>query len=448
MNTTGPRIGSSLRRTRRALVAVATAALLGSVLAETGPATAAPSAAMATSAKQKVTERPDRQTASRAAVAQGSPVEVAGERSEIATTWANADGSFTTENYAGPVRVAQPDGSWADVDLTLVVANGQVVPRVAAVPFVLSNGGTSALATETLASGVAQADWAGTLPAPVLSGTTATYPEVLPGVDLVVEALRTGLEVRYLIKSRPATPLTLPLSLSLKGLSATRRSDGGLTISDGKGRAVGESGQPVVFDASLVPGTNYPARQTVATTALSAPVPATMDAVSAQTKGGTVTVPTGAAATKSTWTLTPDAAWLADPATVYPVTVDPTIVMSTTLDTYIDQTNPTNSFSSATRLYIGTPTGSGDIKRSFIAFAKPTALSGMYVSDAYLQLFNSYSSTCAASLAPVNVYGLAANFVSTVSWGTRPSNVWTGAIPAGSTNYVHNGPNNACGAAA
>lgn len=98
MNTTGPRIGSSLRRTRRALVAVATAALLGSVLAETGPATAAPSAAMATSAKQKVTERPDRQTASRAAVAQGSPVEVAGERSEIATTWANADGSFTTEN--------------------------------------------------------------------------------------------------------------------------------------------------------------------------------------------------------------------------------------------------------------------------------------------------------------------------------------------------------------
>lgn len=240
--------------------------------------------------------------------------------------------------------------------------------------------------------------------------------------------------------------MALPLSLSLQGLSAARRGDGGLTITDDRGKVVGDSGQPVVFDASVVPGTNYPARQSVAATVLSTPVAAALAAVSAVTRSGRVAVGAGAKGKRSTWTLTPDSAWLSDASTKYPVTVDPSLVMSTTLDTYVDQTNPTNSFSTATRLYIGTPTASGDIKRAYIAFAKPTALAGMFVSDSYLQLYNSYSSI--ASLAPVNVYGLAAAFASTVSWGTRPSNVWTGAIPAGTANYVHNGPNNACGASA
>ncbi|MYW16392.1 hypothetical protein GT039_12465, partial [Streptomyces sp. SID2955] len=34
--------------------------------------------------------------------------------------------------------------------------------------------------------------WKGGLPAPVLDGPRATYPDAVPGADLVVDATRTG----------------------------------------------------------------------------------------------------------------------------------------------------------------------------------------------------------------------------------------------------------------
>ena len=48
-------------------------------------------------------------------------VEVMGARTESVQTFANPDGSFTTEMADGPVRVKQDDGSWKDLDLDLVV---------------------------------------------------------------------------------------------------------------------------------------------------------------------------------------------------------------------------------------------------------------------------------------------------------------------------------------
>jgi hypothetical protein len=46
--------------------------------------------------------------------------------------------------------------------------------------------------------------WRGKLPAPVLSGTIATYVDALPGVDVLVEAVRTGFEYSLRVKDRAA----------------------------------------------------------------------------------------------------------------------------------------------------------------------------------------------------------------------------------------------------
>ncbi|KJY24863.1 hypothetical protein, partial [Streptomyces sp. NRRL S-495] len=50
-----------------------------------------------------------------AAKLRGSRVEVLGTRSETATTWANPDGTLTTDTAAGPVRFRR-GADWVDVD--------------------------------------------------------------------------------------------------------------------------------------------------------------------------------------------------------------------------------------------------------------------------------------------------------------------------------------------
>ncbi|MFD0479756.1 hypothetical protein ACFQ0B_75140 [Nonomuraea thailandensis] len=46
--------------------------------------------------------------------------------------------------------------------------------------------------------------WTGALPKPTLSGDTATYPEVMPGVDLQVTADVDGFSHLLVVKSRAA----------------------------------------------------------------------------------------------------------------------------------------------------------------------------------------------------------------------------------------------------
>ena len=46
--------------------------------------------------------------------------------------------------------------------------------------------------------------WGGRLGTPVLSGTTATYRDVKPGVDLVVDARRSGFEASLVVDSAAA----------------------------------------------------------------------------------------------------------------------------------------------------------------------------------------------------------------------------------------------------
>jgi hypothetical protein len=81
------------------------------------PASAAGSESVgAATTSSVVAERPDAVTAQMAARAQGSRVEVAGERSESRRVWANPDGSFTAEVYAGPNWVQDAQGRWTEID--------------------------------------------------------------------------------------------------------------------------------------------------------------------------------------------------------------------------------------------------------------------------------------------------------------------------------------------
>ena len=106
----------------RVSVVVVSASLVVTVAGEADAVTSASRVAVSAKAATAapVSKAVDVVSARIAARSQKSRVEVSGAETESSRTFANPDGSLTVESSAGPVRVKQADGSWADVDLGLV----------------------------------------------------------------------------------------------------------------------------------------------------------------------------------------------------------------------------------------------------------------------------------------------------------------------------------------
>jgi Concanavalin A-like lectin/glucanases superfamily len=259
----------------------------------------------------------------------GKQVEVLGQRGENRQVYANPNGTMTALTYQQPVQVNQ-DGKWVPVDATLVHhADGTVGPKAALTNLRLSGGGDGLFASVERAGRRYALRWPGTLPAPVLSGTSATYPDVLPDVDLVVHASVTGFTHVLMVKTREAarSPQVrqIRFGLDLQLLRIERSTAGGLRMVDaGSGGGVFDTPAARMWDAS------------------------------GSVQGGDVTMgtPDGARVAKvaigvaaDALTLTPDAAMLDDPSTVYPVYVDP-FTASTTNESWamVDSGYPSEEY--------------------------------------------------------------------------------------------------------
>jgi RHS repeat-associated protein len=425
-----------------ALVAVA---LTGAVALTAEPASAAVPQASATTATTQapvVKSRPDVKTAVLAARTQGAAVTVDGLTTESSITVANPDGSLTQNLSMGTARVRQSDGSWADVDLSLAPVAGGFAPRVSPVPVSVSGGGGTTAVSESVAGGVVQVGWADRLPAPTIAGDMATYPDVRPGVDLVVQILRTGFEVSFVVRTRPSSQLSLPLTLTLQGLSADAAADGSLALRGADGKQVGTGGVPVGFDAAKIPLTSLPLHSKPIPAGLSSPVVGSLAAMPGNSALASGTASGATQVQTRTWTLEPDQGFMTDPSVQYPVTLDPSYNFGVSSDSYVKSDVSTSQYY-ATRLYIGTPNSGGIKARTLLHLDSLPGLSGYFIDGAYLQLFNTYSATCGADVAPVYVY-TSGSWTSNTTWSTKPALVGL----QGTANFVHNGPNNGCGGAA
>ncbi|MBT2229277.1 DNRLRE domain-containing protein [Nonomuraea sp. NEAU-A123] len=315
---------------------------------------------------------PDEASARLSARLSGRRVEVADGRTETTTTYANPDGTLTVDSFAGPVRFRR-DGAWAPVDISLTEApSGEIVTRGHGRALRLGGGrpgvarqASGATDLITIGEGATKVtlQWKGALPTPRLSGETATYPDVMPGADLVVTATRTGAEQFLLVKGRPATPLSYTLRLGAPGVRPRQAPDGGVELVDDKGKTTATIPAPVMWDATVDPGSGDHLRR--------APV--------AMKVSGRDLV------------LTPDPAFLGDPATKYPVTVDPSLNLGQVFDTFVQEGYGTDQ-SGATELKIGN-NGSGQVARSFITWKTP-GIAGKKITAASLKLWNFHSWSC------------------------------------------------------
>ncbi|WBB80431.1 DNRLRE domain-containing protein [Micromonospora sp. WMMD882] len=348
------------------------------------------------------------------------PILVTGATTETSRAWAYPDGTFSAELHAAPVRARVGTGQWVDVDLTLRrLPDGNVAPAVDANGLWLS--GARDAATDVLAvagSGEQRVElgWTGALPEPQLDGVTATYAEVKPGVDLVVEARRTGFQYSFTVKDATAAAtmqtISLPWSTGPSGdrnraANAPTRT---ATVSQGE-----------MWDARSLPSGD-PAHR------------AEVEVVTAIGEDGGQEL-----------VMTPDPGFYEDSQLTYPVTIDPSVNLAPGFDAYVQNTIATTDKSGDTELRLGysddggAGCSSGCTARSLLNFQRLGGLDGATVISAELFLWNFYSWSCtAASWESWRVSW--AN--SSARWGNQPAWLEQDGTSTGTKGY---GPNCADG---
>ncbi|WP_326828976.1 DNRLRE domain-containing protein [Streptosporangium sp. NBC_01810] len=332
--------------------------------------------------------------ASQEAAKQSKSIEVKTETSETSITYAQPDGkTFKTEIAAGPVRTKR-NGTWVPIDTSLLEQGGVLKPKAikSGTALEISTGGADTFVKMTAADGQSYAlRWPTALPKPTFNKNVATFTDAAGrGADLVVTVLPTGFRHDVVLRERPAKPLELRIGVETGSLTLTEGKGGRLLLTDTKAgtngkdkskdnKLVASAPQPVMWDASagarLAKGRLPQARHA---------------------KIATDVVTTGG---RTELVLKPDHAFLSDPATRYPVRVDPTTTLPFNHDVEIASTSdadlpadPTAGYLMAGRLF-------GDLSRVHLRF-DTAALTGSTVTDARLSLLNIDAQGCGPTVGP------------------------------------------------
>lgn len=359
-----------------------------------------------------------------AAVSSGQPVEATALRTERQQVFANPDGTFTLKQSVQPVRVRR-GADWVPVDTTLRVASdGTVAPVASVLDMAFSGGGDAPLVRMRRDRSELALRWPGRLPAPVLSGAMATYPEVLPGVDLTVRADPEGFSQVLVVKSARAAAnpaLTrLRLATSAQGVTVRAANDGSLAAVDSIGEPVFEAPAPYMWDSSgsgsrMVPG------------------------------GRVRTVRVGIAADELA--LVPDRELLTGATTRYPVYIDPSWSGSRTAWTQVWSNLPTTSFYNGANdaekeARVGYDSYDGKKTRSFFRF-DVSGVKGKHIISATLQTYEVWAYSCTAREVQVWETG---GISSSTTWNSQPSWIsklaaksfakgWSSSCPAGGAEF-------------
>jgi hypothetical protein len=217
----------------------------------------------------------------------GKPVEVTGLRTAYETTWARPDGLLQRRVHSTPIR-AKVGGAWRAIDTTLTHTTDGWSPRATNVRMTFSAGtragtrsgderadrgtgvrrmpllaqadATTSNALVTLSTGGHDIvlTWPSAIPTPVIDGSRALYPEILPGADLVLTADDGGFAQLLVVKTRQAAadPRVAQLSYGLSSPDLSFSLDpttGIVSADDTDGEEVAVSPTPLMWDNSGTP---------------------------------------------------------------------------------------------------------------------------------------------------------------------------------------------------
>lgn len=311
-------------------------------------------------------------------------VEDPAQRSRFTYRYANPDGTWTARVFDRPVNYQDHKGAFQPIDARLVDDGKGYWRNKADSTTLRFSGHASAqdLATMELGGG-RRFGFGVTEAAPVqgqVGGDTVTYEGVHPDTDLVLQSLSGGSVKEKIVLNSAEAVSEWEFPLRTDGLAPRLAADGSVEVVDASGAVVLHIPHGFMVDSKIDPRSGEGIRSDAVTYALE------------QRGGG--------------WVLkvTADREWLADPARVFPVTVDPTAVWSysNTADTYV-QTGYGSSPYSEHEVKIGTYNGGGSKAATYLGFSQvDNQLSHSKIYDVDLFMYNYWSSSCAD--APVTVH--------------------------------------------
>ncbi|MEU0517125.1 DNRLRE domain-containing protein [Streptosporangium sp. NPDC006007] len=362
-----------------------------------------------------VSETPEVTEAKAEAKRRNKRVEIISYRTETSTTYANPNGkSLYAEFYSTPIRVRKGE-EWQPIDLTLVEEDGVIRPKASRGDLRLSDGGDTSLLKVKGERGQASVSAPSKLPKPALKGNTATYPDAYgPNTDLVVSATPEGFRQEIVIRKRPRERAGVTLRVPVKPVN-------GMSYVPGKGGKAatlsGKGVRPVTIDT--VPMIDAKAAKSPD-----------------QGRTSTAAVTVKQTGTDTTLTLTPHAAFLANPTTSYPVTVvaagDPWTGTGIAGDTFVSSINWPNGLANSTmeRLVAGMSNSGTQGWRSFVRFNVGGSLRGATVHNADLRLWNFRSNTCTSQIEPgIIVQAIATDWdIATLTKSNQPQVTTEGRV--------------------
>jgi RHS repeat-associated protein len=374
------------------------------VVAQAGVAPPAAAAAAAPSAPAAATAgtatRDDLAAARITARSTGKKVEVLRERTDVTQVFANPDGSLTMTSSARPERVKRADGTWAAIDTTLAASGGGIRPAATTVNLTFSAGGKGPLVSVayggTKLEVQAPAVFGGSMPQPALDGDTATYPQVLPGVDLRLTADGQGYSEVLVVKDSKAAAdarlakITFPVAVTGGQLSADAR--GNLrVVGHDTSKPVFVGAAPSMWDSSTThPGTPGAGRRAALVTSVTA------QAIS----------------------VTPDRALLNDSDAVYPLYIDPGVTVTAAAWSLLESADPSTAYyNTSLHATIGTYNAGVAKFRSLFGMASQP-LNGTHVLSASFRIHETGAWDCDSM--PFELWSTG-SFTSTTAWNSQPA---------------------------
>jgi len=241
---------------------------------------------------------------------------------------ANPEGTLAAAATTVPAWAPDEAGEWTEVDTDFTEGTDGAITTTAAVSDItVSSGGSGPFVTAASPDGGSIAlTWPTALPVPVVEGDTATFAEVLTGVDLQVTSSVDGFTYALIVKTPEAAAnpelSSIELGISSEGLTVTQDTEGAVTATDAAGEVVFAAPAAYMWDASVVPD---PVEGAAVETLAAAEEEPVSDLGEDDLMPG-LYAPVGVELADSTLTITPDAALLADPDAQYPITIDPPFV--------------------------------------------------------------------------------------------------------------------------
>ena len=330
--------------------------------------------------------------------------ELLGLRTQFASVFAQADGTYKEVVSAAPIHYKDSSGAWQNIDSTLAAssrtgysernrANSWTVdlPSTLAQPIWLStpNGSVAFQPVGAAASGVSD-------------GTTETYANAWPGVSLEYRATSSEIKESIVLSSLSAatTPLTFALILP-SGESVHTAPSGQIQVLNGSGGLVTTIPAPFMEDA------NY--RNGSAPNSLSLNVQAKLR----QNSTGTFV------------DVVPDQTWLQASGRAWPVTIDPSFSGQPSNDCEIATTTSNALCPPSDVLQVGNYNA---ILRTLLQFNPWTEWVGT-VLNASVNLYL----VSGSSESPIELHAVTRSWTNQVNWNTYDgTNSWTN--PGGDFN--------------